>query len=145
VNHARHARRERDERGTITLWVLGLCLCVLFLGGLSLDLWRGITLRRDLQAMADAAAIAGADGLDEQSLRDGGAALDAARVQALAAGNLAAQSDADAVDRADVTLDGNRVVVRFEGHVHTSLLGVFLGDREWTVAVDAAAEPRRVP
>jgi hypothetical protein len=136
---------EHDERGTITLWVLGLCLCVLFLGGLSLDLWRGITLRRDLQAMADAAATAGADGLDEQSLRDGGAALDAARVRALAAGNLDAQSDRDVVDGADVAIDADRVTVRLHGRVRTSLLGVFLGSREWEVAATAAAEPRRLP
>src|SRR4051794_15792930 len=94
------ADRRDDERGTITLWVLGLCLCIMFLGGLSLDLWRGITLRRDLQARAAAPATAGADGLDEQSLRDGGAALDPARARALAADNLAAQSDARVVDRA---------------------------------------------
>ena len=147
VSGMRPARRRHDERGTITLWVLGLCLCVLFLGGLSLDLWRGITVRRDLQAMADASAIAGADGLDEQSLRDGGAALDPARVRALVAENLAAQSDRDIVDHADVEVEVevNQVVVRLHGHVRTSLLGVFLGDREWDVAATAAAEPLRLP
>ncbi|MCU1427272.1 MAG: hypothetical protein JWL83_1272 [Actinomycetia bacterium] len=135
----------RNERGTITLWVLGLCLCVLFLGGMSLDLWRGIAVRRDLQSMADGAAIAGADGLDEQSLRSGGADLDAALVRRLAAENLAAQSGTQRVDDMVVTIEGNRAVVRLRGHVHTSLLGVFIGDRRFEVSVRASAEPRRVP
>ena len=134
----------RDERGTVTLWILGLCLCVLFLGGLSVDLWRGIALRRDLQASADAAAIAGADGLDEQSLRDGGAALDPDLVQRRATDTLAAQSGATRVDDAQVDVDGNAVTVRLRGHVHTSLLGVFLGDRRFDIAVRATAEPRRL-
>jgi hypothetical protein len=134
----------RDERGTITLWVLGLCMCVLFLGGLSLDLWRGITLRRELQAIADASAIAGADGLDPQSLRDGGATLEPDLVQRLARENLAAQSGTARIDVADVQVAGNQVVVRLRGHVGTSLLGVFLGDQRFEIAVRATAEPRRV-
>jgi hypothetical protein len=134
-----------DERGTITLWVLGLCLCVLFLGGMSLDLWRGIALRREMQSMADASAIAGADGLDEQSLRDGGAALDPARVRELASETLAAQSGAPHVDVMTVDVVDGQVVVRLRGHVRTTLLGLALGDRPFDIAVRATAEPRRVP
>ncbi len=138
-------RLDRDEGGTITLWVLGLCLCVLFLGGLSLDLWRGIALRRELQSMADASAIAGADGLDEQSLRAGGVALDPARVRRLAAETLDAQSGAAHVDTMTVVVVDNQVVVRLRGHVRTTLLGLGLGDRPFDIAVRAIAEPRRVP
>ena len=47
-----------DERGTITLWVLGLCISLMFLGGLSLDLWRAVADRRELSSMADTAATA---------------------------------------------------------------------------------------
>ncbi len=72
-------RRQRDERGTVTLWVLGLCICVLFLAGLSLDLWRAVAVRRELSAMADAAATAGANGLDEPALRAGTLRLDPTR------------------------------------------------------------------
>ena len=32
--------RTRGSRGTITLWLLGLCLMLFALGGISLDLWR---------------------------------------------------------------------------------------------------------
>jgi hypothetical protein len=138
---------EADEHGTITLWVLGLCLCVMMLGGMSLDLWRGITMRRELQSMADAAAIAGADGLDQQSLRNGGAALDPTLVRELAQQNLAAQSDARAVDDADIAIagDGATVVVDVRGHVDLSLLGLLGGHRRLDVSVHASAQPRREP
>ena len=50
----------RHESGTITLWMLGLCLMLFLLGGISLDLWRAFSERRSLAASADAAAVAGA-------------------------------------------------------------------------------------
>ena len=66
----------------ITLWVLGLTVAVMFLGGLGLDLWRAIAVRREVSVMADAAATAGANGLDDPRLRGGGLQLDDARVRA---------------------------------------------------------------
>jgi len=80
----------RDDRGFITLWVLGLTVAVLFLGGLGVDLWRAIAVRREVSAMADAAATAGANGLDESALRGGRLEVDPARARRLvAAGSLA--------------------------------------------------------
>ncbi|MGH9030897.1 MAG: pilus assembly protein TadG-related protein, partial [Acidimicrobiia bacterium] len=49
----------------MTVWMLGLCLMLLLLGGISLDLWRAFSERRALASAADAAAIAGASALDE--------------------------------------------------------------------------------
>ena len=42
-----------NDRGSITLWTLGLTVMVLFLGGISLDLWRAFEVRQDLAAMAE--------------------------------------------------------------------------------------------
>ena len=53
-----------NERGSITFWVLGLSIAVLFLGGLSVDLWRVMSDRRELAAVADSAAAAAASALD---------------------------------------------------------------------------------
>ncbi len=63
----------RRESGTITLWMLGLCLMLFLLGGISLDLWRAFSERRSLAATADAAAVAGASALDEAEYRNSGA------------------------------------------------------------------------
>jgi Flp pilus assembly protein TadG len=59
-----------DERGWMTLWFLGLCVMLLFVGGLSLDLWHAFSERRSLAAAADAGARAGASMIDEQACRD---------------------------------------------------------------------------
>ena len=53
------------ERGTITLWLLGLCVMLFALGGISVDLWRSFSTRRALASGADAAALAGASAIDE--------------------------------------------------------------------------------
>jgi hypothetical protein len=130
-----------DERGTVTLWVLGLCVAVLFLGGLSLDLWRAVGDRRELAGMADAAASAGANGLDENALRAGRLRLDPVRVEALARATLDQFPHARVLDRVDIRVEGIRVVVTLRDHVNFSLLGVFMPGRQFTVEVAAAAQP----
>ena len=61
-----------SERGSITFWVLGLSIAVLFLGGISVDLWRVMSDRRELAAVADSAAAAGASAIDVDHWRDTG-------------------------------------------------------------------------
>ena len=135
----------RDERGTMTLWVLGLCIAVLFLGGLSLDLWRVITVRRSLVAMADAGATAGANGLDQGALRDGVLHLDPALARADADDALRAQTGWPAVDAANVDVAGNRVTVTVRAHVEFTLLGLFVRGDPVEVQASASAEPREQP
>ena len=60
------------ERGSITFWVLGLSIAVLFLGGLSVDLWRVMSDRRELAAVADSAAAAAASAVDVDLWREAG-------------------------------------------------------------------------
>ena len=62
----------RAQRGTITLWLLGLCVLLLPLGGLGLDLGRAFATRRSLSAAADAAALAGAGAIDVAAYRADG-------------------------------------------------------------------------
>jgi Flp pilus assembly protein TadG len=128
-----------NERGTITLWVLGLCISLLFLGGLSLDLWRAVADRRQLSSMADTAATAAANGVDLEALRAGVLRLDPVRARAIALASL--ESDAHALDAFDVEVVGNRVTVSLRDHVDFSLLGVFMGGQRFDVQVHASAEP----
>lgn len=79
--------RIREDSGTIVIWILGLCVGLLFLGGFSLDVWRAFTERRVLAGMADGAVVAGATAIDESVWRstgviqlDGAMALDRADV-----------------------------------------------------------------
>lgn len=65
----RKDRRRRDDRGTLTLWSLAICIGLLAIGGLTIDFWRAIAEWRDTAATADAAAAAGASGVDLDHLR----------------------------------------------------------------------------
>jgi ApbE superfamily uncharacterized protein (UPF0280 family) len=131
-----------DERGSITLWVLGLCVALLFLGGLGLDLWRAIAVRRELSAMADAAATAAANGLDEQSLRSGSVVLDPTRAGAIAAEMLARDARGARLEAAAVDVDGDQVVVALEDDVPFSLLGIFIDGEPFRVRATATAQPQ---
>lgn len=140
--------RSRGERGTVTLWVLGLCMSVLALGGISVDLWRVVAVRRDLAAMADAAAAAGAGAADPVALRAGEVRIDPALARRLAGENLASQGDAAVVDRVAVAVDpaGTEVEVVLGADVELTLLRLFGGPRApFDVEVVSRAEPRRLP
>ncbi len=76
-----------DQRGSMTLWAMGMPLLLFAVGFLGLDLWSGFAARQEAAAVADSAAIAGATALDESAWRSGVVALEptAAEARALAA------------------------------------------------------------
>jgi Flp pilus assembly protein TadG len=141
----RPARRPAGERGTITLWLLGCCVMLMAIGGVSVDLWRAFSARRALAGAADAAALAGASAIDEDSYR---AAADVVLVPALAVAraraSLGNQLDTTALRTVDVRADAGSVTVTVHGRVPFSLLRL-LGDGDLAVDVAATAVPRRSP
>lgn len=138
---------DRAEHGSITLWVLGLCVMMLFLGGISLDLWRAFSERRALAGIVDAAAVAGSNGIDVDHFRRTNALrLDRGLAEQLAAENLAAQRDTRSLESAVVAATDTEVTVRATGRVDFTLLRVFMaGEEPFTVSVEATADPRRSP
>lgn len=64
--------RGLDEAGSVTIWMLGLAVAVLFLGGVAIELWRVAAERRELAGVVDGAAIVGASAIDEWSFRTTG-------------------------------------------------------------------------
>lgn len=138
-----------DERGSITLWVLGLSMMMVFVGGIGLDLWRAFSERRALAGVVDAAAVAGSNGIDAGYFRETSQLrLDPPRAQQLAADNLAAQSDTRALVAADAVATTDDVTVTATGRVDFTLLRIFMVDEEpftVTVTVRATADPKRSP
>ena len=65
-----------NERGSMTIWAMGMSLLLFAVGFLSLDLWSGFAARQEAAAIADSAAIAGATALDESAWRSGVVALE---------------------------------------------------------------------
>lgn len=134
------------EGGAVALWLLGLCVVLLFVGGLSLDLWRVFTERRALAGVVDAAAAAGASGIDAAVLRTTGAVvLDPDVAEALAGANLASQTDLDALTTVDIAATPAAVTVSAGGTVDLTLTRVLLDAAPLTIHVTAVAEPARSP
>lgn len=131
------------DHGFVTVWILGLCVALLFLGGIGVDLWRAFAARRALAAVADAAAVAGASALDlTQHDAYGRLALDPVQARQRALDNLAAQGERTTGDpEIDVTTE--RITVTVYGEVPYTLLKVFLADEPFRISVDATASPVR--
>ena len=130
------------ERGTITLWLLGLALMLLPLGGLGVDLGRSFSSRRALSAAADAAALAGAGAIDVGVYRASGEVV----LDPLAATQRARRSIVDQLDRDDlrrfaVRADATSVTVDVEGEVDLTLLRLVRGARPFIVRVTSTARP----
>ena len=63
------ARRAQDDRGSITLLMIGSTMIVMFVGWIAFTMWNGSNERRQLAAAADQAAQAGATALDAAAFR----------------------------------------------------------------------------
>jgi hypothetical protein len=141
----RSAIQRRAERGSLTLFGLGLVTLLLFVGGFSLDLWRAHSERRALAELADAAAAAGANAIDEAAYRsDGSLVLDPLVAEAWAWQSIAGQADQRAlVGTPLVVASPEVIVVQVEGEVEMTLLQIFAGGEPFAITVTAEAAPAR--
>ena len=137
----------KSDRGSVTLWMLGLSLLLLLFGGLVIDFWRALALQRELAAIADSAAVAAASGIDEEHYRSMGEVLiDPSRAVGLGSAYAAAQ-DAELVDIAvRPAADGLSVSVLVVDELELGLMGVFVDQTEpLIVTAEATAIPVLVP
>ena len=137
--------RMKEERGSVTIWVLGLSLLLLLFGGLAIDYWRALSLQRELLAVADSAAVAAASGIDEEHYRSTGeVTLDEGRARALAVDAVGWQPVE--VSSIDVDVDPALVAVTLQAVVELGLLGVLVDETDpFTVRALSAARPVLVP
>lgn len=134
--------RFRREDGSITLWMIGVCVMLLFLGGISLDLWRAFSERRALAARVDSASIAGGSGIDEDAFRQRDIVeLDPSRAEAMADANLEAQRPDPWLVSQSVSANTQAVTVSATGRVPFTLLGVLLHGRPFMITVSATVRP----
>jgi Flp pilus assembly protein TadG len=139
------SRLRTDESGTVVIWLLGLCVVLLFLGGLSVDLWRVLSERRTMAGLADAAAVAAATALDEPAFRTSGVLVldpDVGRARALE--SLAGQPEAGALTAVAAQVTPTEATVVLEGAVPLTLMRILLPDRDAVVPlrVRSVAAPR---
>lgn len=135
----------RSDRGSMTIWMLGLSLLILMFGGLALDYWRALGLQRELSAAADSAAIAAASGIDEVVYRENGEVLlDPVRARLLAQAAVEWQGLVVIANEVDVV--AGSVTVTLTAALDLGLLGVFVDESEpLTVRASATAAPVLTP
>lgn len=130
------------ERGSITLWMVGLVMVVFAVGGIAIDLWRGLAVHRQVAAVADAAAVAAGSAVDEEAWRtDGALRLDPARVAERVEEAVAAQP-AGVVDgySVETAADGSAATISVSATVDLTLLGLLVDDR-LAIGAEATASP----
>ena len=127
-----------SEKGSITIWMLGLSLLILTFGGLAIDYWRALALQRELASVADS-------GIDEVVYRETGElVLDPQRSTLLARGAVEWQ-EVELVT-SEIEVDTGSVTVTLVGEVELGLLGVFVDQSEpLTVRASATAAPTLIP
>lgn len=137
----------KDQRGSATIWMLGLSLLILMFGGLALDFWRALALQRELAAVADSAAVAAASGIDEEHYRSTGEVVLAPDRSRLLAFTSIENQDLE-VEAAvvEISADGLRVTVQLQSTLNLGLLGILIDEsRPLSIESSATAEPQVVP
>lgn len=142
----KRVRSGTGERGSVTLWMLGLGITLLMVGGIALDLWRLVGVRREMSAMADAAAVAAASAVDTAAWRAGReVVVDPAGAEERARAVLAAQPLAESVTLPAgwLAVDAAGVEVSLDADVELTLLRlVHPGPVDVRVTARAAASLR---
>jgi uncharacterized membrane protein len=129
-----------DERGQVTVLVLGMALLCFAVAGVAVDGTRAFLFRRTLQNAADSAALAGAAELDRRVYYGSGGrsiTLDPSLAERLATAYFGDRA-LDARVVVDSGAGGVAVVAR--GEVTTTWLGL-VGIEALPVAVEARAAP----
>jgi Flp pilus assembly protein TadG len=136
-----------DDRGSVTIWMLGLCFVLLAFGGLALDFWRGLALQRELAAVADSAAIAAASGIDEDHYRSTGeVVLEPGRARGLAMASIDYQAIEPEEELVSFDASGTSVTVQIAARLDLGLLALLVDDSEpLLVRASASATPEIVP
>lgn len=109
------------EAGQVTIWVLGLAMALLAVGGISLDLWRVIGERSELAVIADSAAIAGSSEIDVDVFRStsGDVVLDEAAARNVA---IAYLSGTPLSAPPTISVNATQITVELQRDVELSLL-----------------------
>lgn len=142
--------QNRTEHGFFTIWVLGLCVILLFIGGIGLDLWKAFTTRRDLAQIADSAAIAGASQIDlAQFQKSTSKTNPTTKLDNAKAVNAATNYVNNAVAQDNITLTGsniqvvnNQIRVTLQENSDTTLTRIFSPTQSLKITVTGVAEPR---
>ena len=129
--------RLRSERGSVLITGLLLTLALLMVLGAAVDIGHAFIVRRDLSSLADNAALAGAQQLDQQAIHQGQLALDPQQAQAAALSTVSGEPGIQVQAVATPAAVHVQVTRRFP-----TILLRLVGLSDLTVSAQANAAPR---
>ena len=139
-------RFHREDRGSVTFWVLGLTISIVAFGGVALDFWRALAVQRAVAAIADAGVAAAASGIDEIHYRTTGEVkLDEDRAVLLGTASVESQETVVSSVLFDVAPNGARVDIVVVAEIDSGFVAFFAEDGRLEIRATASAEPRLIP
>lgn len=130
-----------SERGSMTLWAMGMSMLLFAVGFLALDLWSGFAARQEAAAIADSAAIAGATALDETAWRAGSLVLDTTTAESRATGAALSHPAWDASMAVSAAATTGGITVSISRSIPFRFIAGLVPDRTAEITVSAFAEP----
>lgn len=131
----------RGDRGSMTVWAMGLSLLLFAVGFLALDLWSGFAARQEAAAIADSAAIAGASAVNETAWRAGELALDAASAHTRAVDAAVTHPAWDASMAVSAAANPEGVTVSISRSIPFRFISGLVPEQVAQITVSAYAEP----
>lgn len=136
------------ERGSVTLWLLGLGVCLLLVGGIGLDMWSVVVMRSRLVGVAEAIATGAASGISEVRWRETGQIrLDPVRARQLGTDLAARLPAADLLEGpVQIVVDSElrSVTVQVSGSVSLTLLTLGVDAGRIGITASATSRPHLV-
>ncbi len=127
----------------MVIWTMGLAVVLFAVIYLVTDAWRLIAADRALSAAVDAAAAAGANGIDEAAYRASATvSLNPGQAESLARQSLAEQPDAELFVDVTISATPDRITVSADRNVQLLLLR-FIGESGRLVHAQGESTPRR--
>lgn len=131
----------KSERGSMTLWAMGLSLLLFAVGFLALDLWSGFFARQEAASIADSASIAGATGLDEAAWRTGLLALDPDLAEGRALASALSHPSWNDSMAVSVVASAEGITVSVSRSIPFRFISGLVPDRVANITVSGFAEP----
>ena len=139
---------QKSQGGSITLWLLGLGICLLVVGGMGLDLWSVVAMRSRLVGVAEAIATGAASGISESHWRDTGQVrLDPDRARQLGRDLVSRHPGVGLLDGSpEILFDSElrTVTVQVSGSVALTLLALGVQSDRIRITVSATSRPHLV-
>ncbi|MFN8015647.1 MAG: Tad domain-containing protein [Acidimicrobiia bacterium] len=135
-----------NDKGTFTIWALGLCLTLFLICGIAIDLFRAFEARQKLNQIADISARAGASEIDvRQRQLYSKVVLDKNKSKLTVEESINNNAQINNINieylNIDIDPDQNEVSIEIHSNFSFFLLKMLPGSNDQTIISRASAKP----